>query len=101
MAKGQWAGWDLFEDGVSHSHQRASGWWWWCWGLGWDGREEQALEPLCPSGAMKYLGGIVDLDSNPRPVPSCVILGGLLNLSAPRFPHLYNEDDHISLLGFC
>ena len=32
------------------------------------------------------------------PIPSCVPLGGLINLSKLRFPYLYSESDKILLM---
>lgn len=32
------------------------------------------------------------------PIPSCVTLGRLIDLSRPRFPYLYNEGDKINLM---
>lgn len=32
------------------------------------------------------------------PIPSCVSLGRLINLSKLRFPYLYNESDKIHLI---
>ena len=63
-------------------------------------RGDFTLNPLQPGGrfqppSLNLCGCCGPWDGSDAAAYGCVTLGKLLNLSVPRFSHVYNEDDNI------